>query len=337
MRVKRRGWSVNCPSCGRRLAVPSDIDEWRPGASANWNGLASSAPSRPSLTDRDVHGGTHHLDGPASVRDVRRSGAPARRAGGRDAGPFGTVVLRMVAPPGSGLEAQCKGSSAWDRGRGRAGTSRGPGRARAGVEAGPNPCPCRSRPNPSGGGSNGSACGRAPKAAIPPAPAPGPAEPKRQPLTIRQVVAKSEASVALIRGISGSGSGFVSAPGLVATNAHVIASEPSRRPRGAFPLGGRGRPRPVPGPLALQGRGPRSGIAGGRDPARPAGAVPFLRLPARRGGHGHRQPGPRRRRHGLEECHQSRGCQHGGRSRRPALPPTRRFGEPGQLGRPGLQ
>jgi len=56
--------------------------------------------------------------------------------------------------------------------------------------------------------------GPAPAAGIP---APGPA------MTTEQLVARAEASVALVRGARGHGSGFVVRAGLVATNAHVVA------------------------------------------------------------------------------------------------------------------
>lgn len=54
------------------------------------------------------------------------------------------------------------------------------------------------------------------------------ARPSRVSLTTQEIVTKCEGSVALIKGPLGSGSGFVVAPGLVATNAHVIDTEPAR-------------------------------------------------------------------------------------------------------------
>ena len=45
-------------------------------------------------------------------------------------------------------------------------------------------------------------------------------------LTTQEVVARSEASIALIKGRAGSGTGFLVRPGILATNAHVIANEP---------------------------------------------------------------------------------------------------------------
>jgi S1-C subfamily serine protease len=56
-----------------------------------------------------------------------------------------------------------------------------------------------------------------------PAPAPAPAEPGS--LTTREIVARTEASVALIKGRLGSGSGFLARSGVVITNAHVIELE----------------------------------------------------------------------------------------------------------------
>jgi S1-C subfamily serine protease len=46
------------------------------------------------------------------------------------------------------------------------------------------------------------------------------------PLTTHEIVVRSEGSVALVRGHAGSGTGFVVRPGVLATNAHVIATEP---------------------------------------------------------------------------------------------------------------
>jgi S1-C subfamily serine protease len=60
----------------------------------------------------------------------------------------------------------------------------------------------------------------------PPIPAPAPTpKPAPKPLNTEQVVEKTEASVALLKGNYGSGSGFLVRPGLVATNAHVIRRE----------------------------------------------------------------------------------------------------------------
>jgi hypothetical protein len=66
-------------------------------------------------------------------------------------------------------------------------------------------------------------------------------------LTTKEVVEKTEASVALVKGNHGCGSGFLVGPGLVATNSHVVrrealqnlevyfpsAAEKSRGPSGA--------------------------------------------------------------------------------------------------------
>jgi S1-C subfamily serine protease len=62
-------------------------------------------------------------------------------------------------------------------------------------------------------------------------------------LTTQEIVARSEKSVALINGAGGSGTGFIVGPGLVATNAHVIAGGPIRSLAIHFPsatLGDRG-------------------------------------------------------------------------------------------------
>ncbi len=47
-------------------------------------------------------------------------------------------------------------------------------------------------------------------------------EPKKTALTSEEIFARYSKSVALIRGPNGSGSGFIAAPGLVITNAHVV-------------------------------------------------------------------------------------------------------------------
>jgi serine protease Do len=51
------------------------------------------------------------------------------------------------------------------------------------------------------------------------------AQPPDAALSTREVVARSEAAVAQIKGRFGSGSGFLVGPGLLATNAHVVAEE----------------------------------------------------------------------------------------------------------------
>ena len=49
--------------------------------------------------------------------------------------------------------------------------------------------------------------------------------PESRGLTTREVVEKTGASVALVKGNHGSGSGFLAGTGLVVTNAHVIQNE----------------------------------------------------------------------------------------------------------------
>lgn len=65
------------------------------------------------------------------------------------------------------------------------------------------------------------------------------------PRSTREIVAKNEASVAKIEGMFGAGTGFVVAPGIIATNEHVIHGElvsnvtarfPSAASRGQFPI-----------------------------------------------------------------------------------------------------
>lgn len=51
------------------------------------------------------------------------------------------------------------------------------------------------------------------------------AQPPDAALSTREIVARSEAAVAQIKGRFGSGSGFLVGPGLLATNAHVVAEE----------------------------------------------------------------------------------------------------------------
>lgn len=65
-------------------------------------------------------------------------------------------------------------------------------------------------------------------------------------LTTEEVVARSEASVAVIRGKSSVGSGFLVKPGVLATNAHVIAKEQIPDLRVIFPSA----PSSARGPLA---------------------------------------------------------------------------------------
>jgi len=60
-------------------------------------------------------------------------------------------------------------------------------------------------------------------------------EHRSRPLTTQEIVARSEASVALIKGHVGSGTGFLIREGLLATNAHVIADEPVRSLQVHFP------------------------------------------------------------------------------------------------------
>ncbi len=67
------------------------------------------------------------------------------------------------------------------------------------------------------------------------APELAPAATTAKTLTTQEIVARSEASVALIKGRAGSGTGFVVAAGILATNAHVIADEPSRSLQVFFP------------------------------------------------------------------------------------------------------
>ncbi|WP_315854430.1 S1C family serine protease [Aquisphaera giovannonii] len=61
------------------------------------------------------------------------------------------------------------------------------------------------------------------------------AAPEARPLSTREIVERTEASVALIKGKGGSGSGFLIGPGTVATNSHVIRREMIRNLEVYFP------------------------------------------------------------------------------------------------------
>jgi S1-C subfamily serine protease len=60
------------------------------------------------------------------------------------------------------------------------------------------------------------------------------AEPRMR-LSTEEIVGRCEASVALVRGRAGSGTGFVVLPGIVVTNAHVVAHELARDLKVHFP------------------------------------------------------------------------------------------------------
>ena len=76
---------------------------------------------------------------------------------------------------------------------------------------------------------------------------PAPAEPGS--LTTREIVARTEASVALIKGRLGSGSGFLARPGVVITNAHVIELELLSALEVHFPSAAEGAKGPYPARL----------------------------------------------------------------------------------------
>ena len=92
-------------------------------------------------------------------------------------------------------------------------------------------------------------CQAEPPAASPPRPAPAPApapatEASRapaRPKTAAEIVAKVEPSVALVRGGGKVGTGFVAAPGLIATNAHVVEGVPADQLEVRFPSAPEGR------------------------------------------------------------------------------------------------
>ncbi len=66
------------------------------------------------------------------------------------------------------------------------------------------------------------------------APAEDTAVPPRRALSTEEVVARSEGSVALVRGEKAFGTGFLIRPGILVTNAHVIAQEPVRKLKVTF-------------------------------------------------------------------------------------------------------
>jgi S1-C subfamily serine protease len=72
----------------------------------------------------------------------------------------------------------------------------------------------------------------------PPAPPPAQATGPAPELTVQEVVAHSEKSVALIRGDTGLGTGFLVRKGVLATNAHVIRMSPIDRLNIYFPSAG---------------------------------------------------------------------------------------------------
>jgi S1-C subfamily serine protease len=72
-----------------------------------------------------------------------------------------------------------------------------------------------------------------------PTPPPATAPPKPAPLTPQQLVAKAGPSVAVLQGRRGSGSGFLVAPGLLATNRHVVEDELVEQVRVQWPDAGR--------------------------------------------------------------------------------------------------
>ncbi len=68
-------------------------------------------------------------------------------------------------------------------------------------------------------------------------------------LSTEEIVARCEASVGLIQGENSTGSGFMVAPGLIATNAHVVRGIPPRSIRVSFPSAGAGDRGPIRGKI----------------------------------------------------------------------------------------
>src|SRR5205823_5258591 len=69
---------------------------------------------------------------------------------------------------------------------------------------------------------------------LPTTPQPTPREARRS-LTSEEIVARTERSVALVRGAHSGGTGFLVRPGVLVTNTHVIESEPLPALRVSFP------------------------------------------------------------------------------------------------------
>ena len=83
---------------------------------------------------------------------------------------------------------------------------------------------------------------------------PTPAAPvaKAAPKTTAEIVARSEASVALVKGHASSGTGFVVKPGVIATNAHVIDGEFISNLEIRFPSAPQGKQGPFPVELLFE-------------------------------------------------------------------------------------
>ncbi len=75
---------------------------------------------------------------------------------------------------------------------------------------------------------------------------------KGPPLTTAQIVAKWEPSVALVKGLASSGTGFLVGPGIVATNAHVIDEEFISSLEVRFPSAPEGKQGPLPAELLYE-------------------------------------------------------------------------------------
>jgi S1-C subfamily serine protease len=73
-------------------------------------------------------------------------------------------------------------------------------------------------------------------------------------LSTKEVVKRTEGSVALVKGHHGSGSGFLAAPGLLVTNAHVVGDEIVRNLEVYFPSSSDGSKGPYPVRLGYENR-----------------------------------------------------------------------------------
>ncbi|WP_165072609.1 HEAT repeat domain-containing protein [Paludisphaera rhizosphaerae] len=88
-----------------------------------------------------------------------------------------------------------------------------------------------------------------------PTPAPASTSTPAAPLTSAEIVARVEPSVAVVRGKGKTGTGFMVAPGLLATNAHVIEGANSKDLEVRFPSAPDGKKGPFPAEVVFRRRG----------------------------------------------------------------------------------
>ena len=206
-----------CSSCRAVLEVP----------------LAAFTPSAPRAPDAPRRPGVAPVAGSGEAKALRHGN---RLDSGRNA-IIALAILAGVAIGGFSIHSAYKDSRIHLRPEGHPVARGGGPRAASPGSAVASASPARPAFAP---------------AHVPPRPSPSadtpepiePATPK--PLTSDQIVARFEPSVAVIRGVDSQGAGFVVAPGLVATNAHVIRRTLAASIRVSFPAGPEGRKGPVP-------------------------------------------------------------------------------------------